>query len=1201
MFNKVLIANRGAIAVRIVRTLKRLGIHSLVVYADSDRDSLHVSLADEAIGLGEGPAEDTYCNIDKIISIAKRHDADAIHPGYGFLSENPVFVEACEKNGFIFVGPTNTQIADFGLKHRARAIAEAAAVPLMPGTPLLSDRHDAQAHAESLGYPVILKSTAGGGGIGMQRCEDAVELDAAWDSVRHFSARNFSNSDVYLEKFIARARHIEVQVLGDGRGGAVALGERDCSTQRRNQKVIEECPAPNLDDGLRQRLAETATRLLASTGYLNAGTVEFIVDDNTGSFFFLEVNTRLQVEHGVTEAVYGVDLVEWQLRIAVGNADLAPLAELRPRGHALQARVYAEDALRNFQPSAGLLTHVDFPERDEVRIDSWISAGVEVSPYFDPMLAKLIVHRSNREEAVLELATALEETRLYGCETNLGFLRAFLADPALLRGEITTRYLDSFVYKCPRLEVLDGGTLTTVQDFPGRAGYWDVGVPPSGPFDSYAFRLGNRLLGNSEDAAGLEITLRGPTLSFTGNATIAITGANIEATLDGEPLDSWVCYRVAPGQTLKLGDIRGPGARSYLCVGGGLRCPDYLGAKATFTLGQFGGHCGRALRSGDVLPMAEDPPPLRSEKLGQDMIPCYGESWELRVIYGPHGAPDYFTNEDIETFFGTEWEVHYNSSRTGIRLNGPKPVWARSDGGDAGLHPSNIHDNAYAFGTVDFTGDMPVVLGPDGPSLGGFVCPATVIAADLWKLGQLSAGHRIRFVPVEQQAAVAAEAEQSQRIAGLQPLPGTAASIPSKLSTPVVRKLLHQDTVNDVCIRVAGDHFLLVEYGPQELDLRLRLRVQAMLQWLQENPIAGLRELTPGIRSLQVHYDSQVCSQSSLIDHLLKGEDLVGRNISQLSVPSRIVHLPLSWDDEACHRAIEHYSRAVRENAPWCPSNLEFIRRINGLNSIDDVRDIVFSASYLVLGLGDVYLGAPVATPVDPRHRLVTTKYNPARTWTAENSVGIGGAYLCVYGMEGPGGYQFVGRTLQVWNRFQLTREFEQPWLLRHFDQLRFYPVSHEELTELRSDFLQGRHQLRIEESEFGLDDHEQFLVREADSIQEFVGSRQSAFDAELARWHADGQFNFSVEEPEFGDAEATWPEGCETLLSPVIGTVWQLRVSSGQQVRAGDTVAVLESMKMEIPLQAPCDALIREALREEGSRINAGQPLFLYERVVAA
>ena len=420
--------------------------------------------------------------------------------------------------------------------------------------------------------------------------------------------------------------------------------------------------------------------------------------------------------------------------------------------------------------------------------------------------------------------------------------------------------------------------------------------------------------------------------------------------------------------------------------------------------------------------------------------------------------------------------MHYNSSRTGVRLIGPKPKWARADGGEAGLHPSNIHDNAYAFGTVDFTGDMPVILGPDGPSLGGFVCPATVITADLWKLGQLRAGDKIRFVPVSRDTANQLEAQQIHQLATL--------TVDSELTiqadnnrSPLLGELSANSVGEKVVYRQAGDHFLLVEYGEQQLDIALRFRAHALMQWLQKNPKSGLRELTPGIRSLQVHYDSQVISTDELLAYLQQAEQQLATQVQELSVPSRIVHIPLSWDDEACQLAIEKYDQSVRKNAPWCPSNLEFIRRINGLDSIDEVKKIVFDASYLVMGLGDVYLGAPVATPVDPRHRLVTTKYNPARTWTAENSVGIGGSYLCVYGMEGPGGYQFVGRTLQMWNRYRQTREFAKPWLLRFFDQIRFYPVSGYELLDIRQNFPQGRYPITIEESSFSLSEYQQFIA----------------------------------------------------------------------------------------------------------------------------
>jgi urea carboxylase len=361
---------------------------------------------------------------------------------------------------------------------------------------------------------------------------------------------------------------------------------------------------------------------------------------------------------------------------------------------------------------------------------------------------------------------------------------------------------------------------------------------------------------------------------------------------------------------------------------------------------------------------------------------------------------------------------------------------------------------------------------------------------------------------------------------------------------------------------------------------------------LQKNPVEGMRELTPGIRSLQVHYDSQIISYSQLIAHLKAGENFLITQLDELSVPSRIVHIPLSWDDEACQLAIEKYDQSVRKNAPWCPSNLEFIRRINGLDSIDDVKKVVFDASYLVMGLGDVYLGAPVATPVDPRHRLVTTKYNPARTWTAENSVGIGGSYMCVYGMEGPGGYQFVGRTLQMWNRYRQTKEFQQPWLLRFFDQIRFYPVSHDELMDIRKNFPQGRYPLKIEESEFSLSHYQQFLTDHDGDIADFRTVRETAFKEELANWHTNGQFNYEVEEQESSATEVSWPEDSLVIDSPVSGSIWQSEKSVGESVKEGECLMILESMKMEIPVYATSNGTITHVLLESGQRVNAGQAL---------
>ena len=1170
-FKKILIANRGAIATRIIRTFNSMGIESIAVYAQSDRNSLHVQHASDAVLLGEGGPTQTYLDIDKLISIAREHQCEAIHPGYGFLSENTVFVERCESEGIVFVGPTAKQIALFGQKHIARELAMAADVPLLPGSGLLISLEDAASQANSIGYPVMLKSTAGGGGIGMRLCVDEAELRDTFDSVQRLSANNFGNDGVFLEKAISNARHIEVQVFGDGKGNVFSIGERDCSAQRRNQKVVEECPAPNLSDSVRRSLHETAERLLASVDYRNAGTVEFILDADTGEFYFLEVNTRLQVEHGVTEMVYDIDLVDWMVQLAAGTLpDLAILkAELQAQGHAIQTRIYAEDPYRQFQPCAGLLTKVSFPSGDGLRVDHWLEPGMEIPSDFDPMLAKLISHASSREQALTKLRNALDEVDLYGSETNVQYLSALCANAALAEGQMTTRFLDSFTFSPSRADVVRPGTMTTIQDMPGRVGYWNVGIPPSGPFDSRSFALGNQLLGNASSCAGLEITLHGPVLRFSTRTTLAVTGGEVEVTVDSTVVKMWTALQINPGQTLSIGALQGHGARAYLCVAGGIQCPEYLGSRSTFTLGKFGGHNGNALMAGDVLHLANDvhTDSFRAGKaLSESERPAFGHHWELTVMHGPHSAPDFFTDDDIAMLFNTDWQVHYNSSRTGIRLIGPTPEWARSDGGEAGLHPSNIHDNAYAFGSIDFTGDMPVILGPDGPSLGGFVCPAALVQDELWKLGQLRAGDTLRFV----------------------------AAVGSTPASAIIQT--REGAAIKTVYRAAGDCFLLIEYGEPVLDMVSRFRAHALMQWMEKQSITGVLEMIPGIRSLQIHYDKNHLERHDLLAHLAKAEEELDAIVDTLTIPSRIVHLPLSWDDKVCSEAVEKYHQSVRKDAPWYPSNLEFIRRINGLESIDDVKQLVFDASYLVMGLGDVYLGAPVATPVNPAHRLVTTKYNPARTWTAENSVGIGGSYLCVYGMEGPGGYQFIGRTLQMWNRYKKTDAFTQPWLLRFFDQIQFFEVSHEQLLQIRQDFPQGRYTLTVEETEISLASLNQVVDTNHQDIREFTRRRELAFARELEHWRATGQFNIDTHEPEITNVDADWPEDCIVIESPVSGSLWQRCVNTGDEVESEQTLLILESMKMEISITAPDNLKVRQILFESGQRVRAGQPLIILE-----
>ncbi len=1197
MFKKVLIANRGAIACRIIRTLKAMGVGSVAVYSKTDAHSLHVRQADEAVWIGEAPASASYLDMERVLDAAEQSGAEAIHPGYGFLSENASFAQACEERGLCFLGPTPQQMRDFGLKHSARALAEASGLPLLPGTGLLEDLEQARREARRIGYPVMLKSTAGGGGIGMQLCRDEVTLGAAFEGVQRLGRNNFANAGVFLERYVEPARHVEVQIFGDGRGRVLALGERDCSLQRRNQKVIEETPAPNLPVQVRTAMLETARRLGASVAYRSAGTVEYIYDPQTHDFYFLEINTRLQVEHGVTEAVTGIDLVEWMVRLGA-DGELPELAEPAPspRGHAIQARIYAEDPGKGFQPSAGLLTQVEWPRG--LRCDTWVEPGSEVPPYYDPMLAKLVVQGADRTHALAALGEALDRTALAGIETNLAYLRQVTADPVFAAARHHTRYLDGLAYRSPAVEVLAAGTQTTVQDWPGRLGYWDVGVPPSGPMDDLAFRLGNRLLGNDPAAAGLEITVTGPTLRFRSAAWICLTGAPMGVELDGTPVPWWQPFLVPAGGVLRIGQILGAGARGYLSVAGGISVPEYLGSRSTFTLGRFGGHAGRPLQVGDVLHLAESASqaPDGACALPPDLIPSYGAAWDLRVIYGPHGAPDFFTPEDIETFFATDWEVHYNSSRTGVRLVGPKPEWARSDGGEAGLHPSNIHDNAYAIGTVDFTGDMPVILGPDGPSLGGFVCPATLVSADLWKLGQLRPGDRVRFVPVDQDAACALEHAQTRSIERLERAPVQVAR--TRLADPRAHRIGPDEHPVGVVYRPSGDRYLLVEYGPQVLDIRLRFRVHALMLAIQDQPIPGVLELTPGIRSLQVHYDNRVLPLDSLIGRL--GELDAGlAGIEDLSVPARVVHLPLSWDDSSTRLAIEKYTQSVRPDAPWCPSNIEFIRRINGLESIDEVKRIVFDASYLVMGLGDVYLGAPVATPLDPRHRLVTTKYNPARTWTPESAVGIGGSYMCVYGMEGPGGYQFVGRTVQMWNRYRSGGDFTKPWLLRFFDQIRFYPVSEAELLELREAFPRAGFRLSVEETQFSLKAYDSFLAQHAESIATFKQRQQTAFESERERWAAAGQADLGRQVEAVIDVQPDEPAlspGERELDSQVHGSVWKLAVEEGQAVSPGQVLVVLESMKMEIAVHGEHAGRVGRVLCQVGAQVAPGQTLLVID-----
>ena len=1197
MAGTLLVANRGEVAVRVVTAARRLGWRTVAVCTRDDAAAPHVRLADDVVHLGTDPQ--AYLDGRLVLAAARRAGATALHPGYGFLSEDAVLAAEVETAGITFVGPTPAQVATFGDKLRAREAALAAGVPVLAASGVVRTLDDALRAADEVGYPVMVKAATGGGGLGLRRCADPTALAAAVREVRRVGVERFGSPAMFVERLVTRARHVEVQAFGDGRGRVVTLGTRDCSLQRRHQKVLEEAPAPGLPDELRApRLLAWARDLLGAARYRSAGTVEFVVDVERGDAAMLEVNARLQVEHTVTEEVTGVDLVEWMLRLADGEDVLAGVPDDVPvRGHAVQARVYAEDPRRGGMPSTGTLTHVTLPP---VRVDTWAEPGQRVTPHWDPLLAKVVVRGQDRPDAFARAAHALAGTRVDGVETNLPQLRAAVAHPRVLAGDVDTGLLAEVRDDEPWVEVLRAGDMTTVQDWPGRRGLWEVGVPPSGPMDDLSFRLGNRALGNDEGAPGLECTLTGPRLRFSHATTVCVVGAPAPVRVDGRTVLQWEPVEVPAGGVLDVGAPAGAGLRTYVLVAGGLDVPRYLGSASTFPLGGFGGYTGRALVVGDVLRPGAPDEDARRSPVPPEARPRFTRSWRLAVQEGPHPAPDFLTREDMATLLGATWQVQAHANRTGIRLSGPRLRWARPDGGEAGMHPSNVHDTPYSVGALNISGDTPILLGPDGPSLGGFACPVTVVSGHGWKLGQIRPGDTVRLDPVPTRTAERLRTDDRLRAAALLP-PGVAVGPDGDDGVLAVVPGDANDAVGRPRVRYlrGGDDNVLVEYGPPVLDLGLRVRVHALAEALRarvRDGLVGVVDVTPGVRSLHVHVDPDALPVRTLVGVLVELEHALPHT-DDVVVPSRRVHLPLSADDPVVAAAVERYVAGVRPHAPWLPSNAEFVRRVNGLGSVDDVLATLLAAEYLVLGLGDVYLGAPLAVPLDPRHRLLTTKYNPARTWTAEGTVGLGGQYLCVYGMDSPGGYQLVGRTVPVWSSYAQHGAFEPgvPWLLRCFDRIVWHPVTPEELTALREDLAAGRRTLEVEDGWFSAREHREALERDADEIAAVTARRAAAFAAERVAWAAAGELDAPDEAataPPTSAAARTAPPGCVLVEAPMVGAVWRVEAQVGERVRAGDALVALEAMKLELAVPVPVDGRLVEVLVEPGQQVAPGEAL---------
>ncbi|PYH97865.1 urea carboxylase [Aspergillus ellipticus CBS 707.79] len=1097
---KVLIANRGEIAVRIIRTLREMDISSVTIYSADDARSPHVKEADITLPLNGNTVAETYLDASQILKLALQTGANAVIPGYGFLSENAEFAAAVEAAGLVWVGPTPKQMQDLGLKHCARHRAIAAGLSVVPGgKDLANSIESAVEEANNIGYPVMVKSTAGGGGIGLHRCDDEDALREAFDGVRRLSQANFNDEGVFIEKFIQRARHIEVQVLGDGAGRVLCAGERDCSLQRRNQKVVEETPAAFVSVDTRAEMRRAAAALASSVQYRNVGTVEFIFDIDTQGFYFLEMNTRL-------------DLVRCMIDIAMNNcASLFPLItnDIPVTSTAIEVRVYAESPLQGFRPSSGRVLNVEFPA--DVRVDTWVSAGQELSSSYDPMIAKIIACGTDRSSVIRKLTGALSNTVITGVETNISYLQHILAWEAFDSGNFTTKSLDMFRYRAAVVEIVDPGSETAVQDFPGR----------EGPIDSYSFRLANRLIGNDDNAAGLECSVRGPTLMFHCETVVAVVGCNAPVFIDGEQSKPRQAVHLRAGQTLAIGTATD-----------GINVPIIMGSRSTFSMGRLGGHNGRNLRSGDLLPL--NPTTARAEISTQEAPALPLPSSEDRIWSVAH-----FTPSGLRQLFSSEWKVHYNSNRLGT-------------GGDAGLHPSNIHDSPYSVGSVSFTGDEAIVLTADGPSLGGFFVFATVMR------------------PGDHAQALARDFSQS--ISSLMPLPRQALvrTQPLEIFNPIVKEI--RETGRYIQCRQAGDRALLLDFGEEDtFSLRHTFHIMNFIERHHNSPIPSVKELTPGVRSLHVRLETGF-SLPEILNSLVEHEMSLGIKLCS-RLPSRVVHMPLVFDDKRSQSAIARYASTIRPSAPYLPSNIEFLKELNGLESHDDIAQNLYNGAFLVLGLGDVYQGSPCAVPLDPRHRLFGTKYNPSRSLTPRGAVGIAGQYLCIYATDSPGGYQLVGRTVPIWDESHMIQSdrkpTQRPWLLSLLDQVKFYPAEEADLALAERNGT-SNNMIKISQTELDLDKYENWLKQESEEIEGVRDKRskavyQAKFFGELLKPYDAA----AMRAARFQNNQDKIPGERVKALLP--GRCFRHSVEEGDEVKSGDPLGIwIESNKMEVNICAP-------------------------------
>ncbi|PGG97465.1 urea carboxylase [Helicocarpus griseus UAMH5409] len=1232
----LLIANRGEIAARIIRTAKALNVRTIAIYTEPDAVSTHVSLADESVLL-EGSPTKAYVDGEQIIDIAKKCKADAIIPGYGFLSENTDFARMAMEAGIAFAGPSPESIEAFGLKHRARELATDAGVPIVPGTKnLVNDVEEAIEASKKLRFPVMLKATAGGGGMGLLTCQSEHEVRESFATVKSRGEALFKNAGMFIERYYPSSHHIEVQVFGNGLGKAIHFGERECSIQRRHQKVIEECPSPFVarHPELRQKLGDASVRLAESIKYASAGTIEYLVDDDSGDFFFLEMNTRLQVEHGITELCYDVDLVELMLKQVDAQLsgkqglDASYLQSLQAKplnGAAIEARVYAENPARNFAPSPGMLQDVQWEQIPHSRIDTWVHRGTKVTANYDALLAKVMYHSASREETIKGMATILSKSKICGPPTNLHFLSTILKDAGFVQGNTITQFLNTFKYAPAAIDIIAGGAYTLIEDYPGRPTI-GRGFSHSGPMDPLAFRIANALVGNPVGLEGLEITLSGPDLLFLGPAIVALCGAPMEAKLDGASFPMWTRVKINAGQRLTIGKTLAGGCRTYLAVYGGFpSIAEWFGSKSTSPMVGVGGYQGRQLASGDLLSITDKLPEVSGGlSLPKSLIPDYPSHWELLALAGPYDE-GYIVREDIEEFYRTTWKISHNAARGGIRLIGPKPRWARTDGGEGGAHPSNLIEYGYPMGSLNWTGDDPCIFPVDCPDFGGFVSSTTIVKGDYWRLGQMKAGDTLKYRRVTLEDALALRRQVESFIEGIvQCCSGKAKfedlsllrydNLPkSKYSADAIRAVVHRIEENGkkqplVSYRQGGDDYILIDYGHGAFDLNHRCRVTALIKALREGKgeitfSTGLIGTVGCGNSLSLYYDGLKIPQKKLIDYLCKLEIELG-DLSQAKMPSRLFKLPLTFESKRQTAALQRYMETQRPYASYLPDNMDFVAKNNAFTR-EEFEKIYLTASFMVVAVG-FFTALPLSLPVDPRQRMNCPKMNPSRVFTPEGQVSWGGSCMALYNVESPGGYQLTGMSIPGVDILGSKAGYSpaKPWLFEDFDQITFYKVTEEEYEREMALFRSGRYEYKWENVEFDMAEHNRLLDNTKDEVAAIrVRQRQAQAEMDrlenelLERWTAEKAAN----EVPMGAVEALLQDpNIIPIEAPLNANVWKIEVQEGDKIAADQLVTILEAMKLEIAVRAEVSVsggTVEKILIKPNDTVEAGKPLMLVRK----